>query len=115
MKHILVFSTVLISVCSSLLLDYTASRITKTNVIALMLVGTVYCINLFKFIVWGWIHKRFDVNKSYPLISIFFPIIFVISYFKGETELSFCKIFGVTLIIIGLLIFEKKKQKEIVS
>ncbi len=115
MKHILVFSTVLITVSSSLLLDYTAALITKTNIIALMLIGTAYCLNILKFIVWGKIHKNFDVSQSYPLTSIFFPMIFLISYFKGETELSFCKIVGAAIIIIGLILFEKKEQEEIVG
>lgn len=110
MKHILVFSTVLITVLSSLLLDYTADQNDKTNWIVLIIIGVVFLLNLLKFGVWGWIHKKFEVSKSYPLTSIFFPLIFVVAYIKGEAEITASKVFGVTLIMIGLLVFEKQKS-----
>ncbi|MBL4652455.1 MAG: hypothetical protein JKY53_06255 [Flavobacteriales bacterium] len=112
MKHLLVFSTVLITIFSSLLLDYTAHQNDKLSLFVLGVIALVFCINILKFGIWGWIHKKFDVTKSYPLTASFFPLIFLIAYFKGDTELSITKIAGVVLIVVGLFVFEVKKEES---
>lgn len=109
MKYFLVFSTVIITILSSLLLDYAAEFNEKLNTIVLGIIGIAFVLNILKFVVWGWIHKKFDVSKSYPLTSIFFPLIFIVAYFKGDSEFSITKIIGVVLIVAGLIFFENKQ------
>ena len=109
MKYILVFLTVIITILSSLLLDYAAEINEKLNIFVLGIIGVAFTLNIVKFVVWGWIHKKFEVSKSYPLISIFFPLIFIVAYLKGDADFSATKIFGVVLIVAGLIVFENKK------
>lgn len=110
MKHLLVFSTVILTIVSSLLLDYSAEKNEKLNNIVIGILLLVFLINMIKFGIWGWIHKNYDVSKSYPITSIFFPLIFIIAYLKEETGFSLCKILGLLLIILGLIIFEFKSK-----
>ena len=110
MKYILVFSTVIITILSSLILDYAAEFNEKLNVIVLGIIGIAFVLNILKFVVWGWIHKNFEVSKSYPLTSIFFPLIFILAYFKGDVDFSVTKIIGLILIVSGLIVFENKQK-----
>ena len=113
MKHLLVFSTVLITVLTSLVLDYAAELENIFSSFSFFLIIIALAINTLKFGLWGWIHKHFDVSKTYPLTAIFFPIIFFVAYLKNEAEMTPTKIVGVYLIFVGIYIFEKNKKQEV--
>jgi drug/metabolite transporter (DMT)-like permease len=105
MKVSLVLSTVLINLVTSLLLDH-ASVSERLNLFVIGIIGSVLAINGLKFLIWGYLHKHYDASKSYPLISLFFPLILLTSILKGEGSLTLAKGGGVLLILLGVLIFE---------
>lgn len=112
MQYFLVFVTVLITIMSSLMVDYASELKEEIDLIALVLLGLVLGVNGFKFILWGWIHKNYDVSQSYPLTAMFFPMVLLLSYWQGETALTSFKIMGTVLIVIGLLLLGYGKGEE---
>lgn len=108
MKQLLVLSTVIFSVLSSLILNF-ATNFQNKKLLVFLFLGIVIVLNIFKFILWGYIHKNYKISKSYPLTSIFFPIIFIISIVMEELNFSLHKLFAVLLILSGIVIFEFKK------
>lgn len=111
-KISLVILTVIITVATSLILDYAAHIGLNMNLEILFLLSIVIVINLLKFILWGWIHARFHLSSSYPLTAIFFPIIYLIAIFKNQSEFNLFKLSGVILILLGIFIIEMKQLKE---
>ena len=111
MKYILVLSTVFLTLSSSFILDFAAELDLKLTNVVLGIIGLAFLLNFFKFLIWSFIHKNFEVTKSYPLTFIFFPLLYLVAYIKGESDLTFTKIFGVFLIILGLYVFEMKKKE----
>jgi len=109
MRHLLVFSTVILTIGSSLVLDAAAEHRTTINLFIAGLIGLALALNILKFGLWGWIHRNYDISKSYPLTSIFFPLIFIISYWKGEVEITGLKLIGIALVVVGLWVFERQK------
>lgn len=112
MRIILVLGTVVVGLCSSLLLDFAAEKEDKFTFLALVLIGLAFVANLFRFLLWGAIHKRYEMSKSYPLTASFFPLIFIVSLMQGETVLSWQKIMGVVMIVLGLLVFEQFRRRR---
>ncbi len=109
-KFLLVLSTVLITISTSLILDYAAWQNQSIDTRVAALLAAVIVINFLKFSLWGWIHKHFDVSKTYPITAIFFPLILIVSIIKGEAEVTWLKLVGVLLITLGLILFHRKKQ-----
>ncbi|MGM0641820.1 MAG: hypothetical protein ACQESN_10400 [Thermotogota bacterium] len=95
-----------------MILDLTAKGADKYSIISLAVIFGVFALHGIRFIFWGYIHKKYDLSKSYPLISVFFPIIFIIALIKGDTELSVLKVLGVIFIIFGIVIsnYQTKTQ-----
>ena len=104
--HLLVLLTVLITISTSLILRFAADRYEYIDFFVIIIVISVMVINVIKFILWGLIHKRYQLNKSYPITVLFFPAIFLISYLLGETEPTLTKIIGIVIIVTGLIIYE---------
>jgi hypothetical protein len=107
MKSILVLGFVIIGLAASITLNYAA----KNNIefwFLLIIYLLVLVLNIFRFIYWGFLLKKFDLSGLYPLTSLFFPLIYLYSIFNGEADYQISKIAGVCIIIFGILIFEKK-------
>ncbi len=104
MRNLLVILTVVLQVLASLILDLTAKGANTYSLVSLAVIFGVFALHGIRFIFWGYIHKKYDLSQSYPLVSVFFPIIFIIALVKGDTELSVLKVLGVLFIIIGIVI-----------
>ena len=99
MIQVLVFFTVLLQVLSALIVDYASSLGQSLTLLAILLIGLAFVVNILKFLGWGIIHKRFDLSKSYPITAMFFPLIFIVAFIKGEAEMEFFKLIGMFFII----------------
>lgn len=64
-----------------------------------------------RFIIGGWIHKNYDLSKSYPLTALFYPMIYLLSMLKGEAVISIQKVCGILLIVTGIVLFQKNKNR----
>lgn len=67
------------------------------------LIVLVILVNLARVLFWAAIHKRFRLSDSYPLTSLFFPLILGLSALYGE-EINLAKLIGTGLITFGVLI-----------
>jgi multidrug transporter EmrE-like cation transporter len=104
MSVLLVVFSVIIQVVIALLLDYSSQF--RLNWDSILIIFLVLLLNLFRLIIWGFINKRYDLSKTYPVTTLFFPIIYVISLWKGETQLLGNKLVGMGLIIIGIIVIQ---------
>ena len=109
MKNLLILFTVVITIVSSLILDFGAEYQFKYTSYIFITIAAALGLNFTKFLIWGYIHKNYDLTKSYPLTAIFFPLIFIIACLKGEADFSTTKIIGISVILFGIFIFEYKK------
>jgi len=78
-----------------------ASSFSLISIQALSLIGLVILIGGGRFVLWGWLHKRVDLSKSYPLTAVFYPMIAVLSIIKGENVLLI-QWLGIILITAGV-------------
>ncbi len=114
MVTFLVLLTVVIQIINALLLDYASEYESIFHFTALLLIAVAFCNNFLRFLLWSIIHKKFEISRSYPLIASFFPLIYIISLIKGETDFSITKTVGVVLIVSGMAILQStgKREKE---
>lgn len=54
--------------------------------ILLIMVGvtSVFLLNALRFLIWMYAHKHFPLSRTYPLTSVFFPLMLGISYAYKE-------------------------------
>jgi uncharacterized membrane protein len=51
--------------------------------------------------------KEFDLSKAYPFMSLSFVCVLFLSYFFFRETISYQKIIGTTLIVVGIIIVSK--------
>ena len=67
--------------------------------VAVGVVGVII-LNLLRFVVWGYAHRRFPLSTSFPLSSLFFPLMLVVAVlFDDPVEAR--QVAGVVLITMG--------------
>ena len=77
-------------------------------------IGFVITLNGLRMLAWHFANKRFPLSTIYPLTSIFYPLMLVVSFYFKE-EISFYQIAGTVFITIGVFwIARKADMKEIV-
>lgn len=99
---IAVFIAVVLNMLSAVLLKTMADDPRMSRLILVAGIGAVLAINAGRFFVWGYAHKKYPLSKTYPLRSIFFPLMVLVSYFYGEVVHS-RQIIGAILITAGVL------------
>lgn len=79
--------------------------------LALLLLGLagVVLINLLRFWLWGMAHGRYPLSETYPLTSLFFPVMLLISWRYGE-PVGARQIFGTCLITLGVVWLTLRKE-----
>jgi len=101
---LIVFGTVLINLFAAWILSKAAGLGSTINIVALLLLGVVIALNIGRFLLWGWIHRRINLSKSYPLTAMFFPAVAFLSFLQGET-IEPIQWLGICLITIGVIWF----------
>jgi drug/metabolite transporter (DMT)-like permease len=106
----LVFSTVLIQLASAWVLDTAAD--TKPGrgwTIIAAAVALAIGLNVVRFVIWGYTHRRFPLSQTYPLTALFFPCVLVLSWLKGDA-IHVPEIAGTALITLGALVMGTRKH-----
>jgi drug/metabolite transporter (DMT)-like permease len=62
--------------------------------------GAVLALDLARFLVWGAAHRRYPLSETFPLSSLFFPAMLVVSLFFGE-PVGLRQLAGAALIAAG--------------
>lgn len=109
-KISLVFFTVLITLLTAIILNYVAKKNNLLSIDAIFVLFFVLAINLIKLKTWGVINSRYNLSDSYPLVSIFFPLIYLVAIFNGEANMEIKKIVGIGFILFGIYIMNSKKK-----
>jgi hypothetical protein len=98
--------TVLMSVATALLLNYAANTKPSVAVLIAAVIAPVVAINVAKFWLWGWIHRRYPLSQTYPASTLFFPLIYAIALWTGEARFESAKILGIILIVAGVALLQ---------
>jgi len=100
-----------LSLVSAVMLKEAADMAQASYLMIAAFITLVIFINLLRVAFWAAIHKRFRLSDSYPLTSLFFPMILLLSAFYGE-EIGFTKLIGTLLITLGVLVLMRDGKPE---
>jgi multidrug transporter EmrE-like cation transporter len=98
----LVSMAVSLNLVSAVMLKEAADMAQTSLLMIAALITLVFFINLLRVVLWASIHKRFRLSDSYPLTSLFFPMILALSALYGE-DIGLAKLIGTFLITLGVL------------
>ena len=105
-RYLGAFATVAITLATALTLR--AGRgLPFLSPMFVLMIAVAIGLNVVKFVVWGMLNQRYDLSKTYPLTSIFYPLIFIVGLVMGETVFSATKLLGLLFIVVGLVWFER--------
>jgi drug/metabolite transporter (DMT)-like permease len=99
---IAVFIAVVLNMLSAVLLKTMADNPRMSLLKLVVGITAVIAINGGRFFVWGYAHQKYPLSKTYPLSSIFFPLMVPVSYLYGEV-VHVNHIIGAVLITAGVL------------
>ena len=108
-----IFIIIGISVATALVLDYMKQM--DLNFFSFyMLVGLfiVFGLNIFKFIIWNFLHKKYDLSSTYPMTAMYFPIIYIIAIYKNEINIDIVSFLAICFIFGGVYLILKDEKKE---
>jgi len=106
---LLVILTVGLNLVSAVVLKETVNRRQGPLFLIALLIVLVVMINFVRVVLWSAIHKRFRLSESYPLTSLFFPMILVLSAIYGE-EIGLANLIGTGMVTLGVLVLMKDKK-----
>lgn len=92
-----------LNLVSAVILKEAADMGQVSFLILVVVICLVVLINLLRVTFWSAIHKRFQLSDSYPLTSLFFPMILILSAFYGE-DIGLAQIIGTALITLGIIV-----------
>lgn len=100
---LVVMATVLLGIVSAVLLKEAASQHYQSWLtMGLIFLGVLF-VNGLRFVLWGMVHRRYQLSLTYPLNSIFFPLIFCVGHFYYGETVTLQKIVGTFLIVGGVV------------
>jgi drug/metabolite transporter (DMT)-like permease len=99
--------TVILQIVAAITLDFAASTYNTISLFLILTIGFVFFLQILRFLLWGIIHKKHDLSRSYPYIAIFFPLIYIIAIINQEASIEINKLLGVSLICIGIFNLHK--------
>lgn len=97
-----VLFVVFLNLLNALILKHAAAAGHSSLVLVGAFIAVVLLINLGRVVLWGWIHRRYSLARSYPLTAIFFPLIAMLSWWEGE-PVTAQAVVGVVIITLGVL------------
>ncbi|MGA7304151.1 MAG: hypothetical protein WBW88_04725 [Rhodothermales bacterium] len=103
----LVSLAVILNVLGAVILKLLARHPGAGVLLTLIGIGAVIGLNGVRFLLWGSIHKRFPLSHTYPMTTLFFPLILVVAEFFGE-PVRLQQILATALITMGILVLTVK-------
>lgn len=106
----LVMATVILQLAAAWILGNVASTSPRPGLmIAATAVSAALVLSFFRFVIWGYAHRRYPISSTYPLTALFFPGILVLSYARGDA-IGLTEIIGTLLITVGAFTLAPPKQ-----
>lgn len=97
-----VFVAVALNIASAVVLKLLADIGTTSVRLLAAGLAAVLVLNALRVVVWGYAHLRFPISRTYPLTSLFFPLMLVVSGAFGEA-VEFSQYLGSALIFSGVI------------
>lgn len=110
LKISLVLASVFITLATAALLNYAAKTPWSGITAPVFLICLVILINLVKLKTWGFLYQRFQLCETYPLVSLFFPLLYLLAIINGETQPEMQKTVGATAITFGVFLLSRENR-----
>ena len=91
---------VTMNLVAALLIEEAASRPGRLSLLTVVLLGLAFAVNGARFLLWRLAHRRYRFADVMPLTALFFPLVGVVSWLKGES-MSWQSVGGIILITAG--------------
>lgn len=99
---LIVLFAVLLNVLSGIVLKSLTLRQSWATVYFILSLGAVLAINGLRFAVWAVAHRNYNLSLTYPLSSIFFPLMLVVAYAYHE-PVGWNQWAGTIVITVGVI------------
>ena len=76
--------TVLLQLGAAALLKQAALVAPRGLWIPALLIGMALGIHALRFLLWGYVHRRWPLSHTYPMTAVFFPLIIVMAAAYGD-------------------------------
>lgn len=93
-------AAVTMNLIAALLIEEAASRSGKFSLVTVTLLGSAFLVNGARFLLWRLAHRRYRFADVMPLTALFFPLVGLASWLKGES-MSWQSVGGIVLITAG--------------
>lgn len=115
----LVIITIVLQLLAAWLLSSAAKRPTFPGdqgfgvrwMVAALAVGCAVGLNIFRFVIWGYMHKRYPLSHTYPLTALFFPCVLILSALQGH-PVGTWEVWGTLLITGGAMLLGAGSQGD---
>jgi len=109
--QVLVFFTIILQLAAAICLTEAAEYYREEQRIffALLFILIAFSIHLLRFWLWGSIYKITELSRSYPYISLYFPLIYITALLRGDSDFEGHKLLGSIMITVGVLLLSQKK------
>lgn len=104
----LITFTVLLNVSGSIIMKEISQHSGTDFYIVFIAILLVIVINLIRMGLWNIIHRKFDLSYSYPLTSLFFPLVLVVGYFYGDV-ITWNMVVGAVIITLGVSVISYRR------
>lgn len=107
---LLVLATVLLQLVAAWLLDIAAAQ-PGAALLAVSMIAVVMLLHAGRFVIWGYTHRHFPLSHSYPLTALFFPLVLLLSWWRGDAVGGW-QLAGTALITLGVVVMSQGAERE---
>ena len=111
MAFVVVTFSVLLNVGTAVILKTTADQGAASTLIVLTGIGLSFFLNGLRFLAWGYANKRYRLSYTYPITSLFFPLMLLVTYAYHE-PVHITQWIGTILISIGVIALTRKVESK---
>jgi len=99
---LVVSAAVVLQIAGAVVLKTLADRAPVPPAILIFGIGVVALLNGLRFLAWGFAHRRYPLSTTYPLASVFFPLMLGVAYLYGD-PIRLHQLLGTALITGGVV------------
>jgi drug/metabolite transporter (DMT)-like permease len=116
-KYWLILLPVVMIVVGQTLAKFGVQKLQKYNQVMNIFIICGYCLLIFRGVIWIWVVRRFKLSLAYPMISITYVFILLISHYFFYEPLTAQNIVGAFLLVggvccVGVGEFKNKKTES---
>ncbi len=109
---VIVVAAVSMNLAAALLIEQAASRSSPVSIVTGTLLAVAVVVNAARFLLWRVAHRRYRFADVMPLTALFFPLVGLVSWLKGE-PMSWRSVSGIALITVGAWMLARKVDDNV--